>query len=458
MAVTPAAAGARLDMGARPGTPSSEAESEPPTPAAPEPEPGNAQAAVAAAQKVGPRQILKVVGPGIITGGADNDPAGVTTYSVVGAQSGYTQNWLLVLAVPLLIVIQQMSARIGNVTKTDLASSIRIHYGAKIATVAVLATAIANVATIGADLVMMAAVMELMTGIGFLNFIVPIAAIIAFVTIFLDYRVVSRYLLWLVLVFAAYIVSAFMAQPHWGSVIKASVIPQIQLNPTYIVGAVGLLGTTITPYLFFWQTSGEIEEKRGVQGITRSNLDIAAGMIWSEISALFIVITTAAVLHAHNQTITTAADAARGLEPFLGPQAKYLFGVGIVGSGFLAIPVLAASTAYAVAGLFGWRRSLTRHVNNAPQFYIVLGLALLVGVQLAVSGADPIKAIFYSQVLDGLIAPFLVVLLLLLTSSRRVMGDFTIGTTSRTIGWIAVGVLVAADLALVYSVATSGFP
>lgn len=417
-----------------------------------------AHQAVASAQKVRPREILSIVGPGIITGGADNDPAGVTTYSVVGAQNGYSQNWLLLLSTPLLIVIQQMSARIGNVTKTDLATSIRTHYGRKIAVTVVLLAVIANLATIGADLVMMASVMELMTGAKFLYFIVPFAALIAYVTIFLDYKQVSKFLLWLVAVFAAYIVAAFLARPNWGDVLTQTVLPHIHTSPDYFLGAVGLLGTTITPYLFFWQSSGEIEERRGVQGITRSNLDISAGMIWSNITAFFILVVTGAVLYTHHSSITTAADAARALEPFVGSSAKYLFSVGIIGAGFLAIPVLAASTAYAVGGLFGWRRSLTRHVNNAPQFYIVLGLALLVGVQLAVSNVDPIKALFYSQVLDGLIAPILVVLLLLLTSSRKVMGDFVNGTWTKIIGWAAVVILVVADLALIYSVATNGLP
>jgi NRAMP (natural resistance-associated macrophage protein)-like metal ion transporter len=419
---------------------------------------GAAAAAVERSQRIRPGELLRVVGPGIITGGADNDPAGVTTYSVVGAQSGYAQNWLLLLSMPLLIAIQQMSARIGNVTKTDLATVIKTHYGQKVATTAVVLTIVANIATIGADLIMMADVLELVTGIKYLDFIVPVAAIIAVVTIFLDYKTVSRYLLWLAAVFACYIVSAIMARPDWFQVVKATAIPQISLTPTYVIGSVGLLGTTITPYLFFWQTSAEVEERRGVQDIRRTNLDIATGMIWSNVTAFFMIVTTAAVLHAHGKSIATAADAAQALEPFLGPAAKYLFAIGIIGAGLLAIPVLAASTAYAVAGLFGWRRSLSRHVNNAPEFYIVLGVAILFGVQLAVSGVDPIKALFYSQVLDGLVAPFLVVLLILLTTSRAVMGDFVIGTIHRTIGWIGVLVLVAADLALIYSIATQGLP
>jgi Mn2+/Fe2+ NRAMP family transporter len=417
-----------------------------------------AKEAVQQAQKVSPGEALKVIGPGIITGGADNDPAGVTTYSVVGAQNGYKQNWLQLLSLPLLIVIQQMCARVGNVTKTDLATAIRTHFGKKVVIGVVVAVVIANTATIGADLVMMAACMELITGASFTYFVVPFAALIAYVTIFLDYKAVSRFLLWLVAVFAAYIVAAVLARPNWLDVARQTVVPQIDPSPAFFLGAVGMLGTTITPYLFFWQTSGEIEEKRGVQGITRGNLDIAAGMIWSTVSALFIMTTTGAVLYVHHTQINTASDAARALEPFAGVYAKYLFSVGIIGAGLLAIPVLAASTAYSVGGLFGWRRSLTRHVNNAPQFYIVLGLAILVGVQLAISDVDPIKALFYSQVLDGLIAPVLVVFLLLLTSSRKVMGEFVSGRWTKLIGWFAVGVLVVADLAMIYSVASSGLP
>jgi Mn2+/Fe2+ NRAMP family transporter len=421
--------------------------------------PGEGAAEVVAQQShLGAKDVLKALGPGIITGAADNDPAGITTYSVVGAQSGYSQNWLVLLSTPLLIVIQQMAARVGSVTKTDFATAIRTHYGAKLAITAVALAVTANVLTLGADLEMMAAVAGLITGAPFLVFIVPFAAFMAWVTIFGNYKAFSRFLLWLAAVFATYIVAAFLARPNWADVLRQTVVPQIQPTPAYFLGAVGLLGTTITPYLFFWQTSGEIEEKRGVQSMTRSRLDIAAGMIWSNVTAFFILVVTGTLLFTHHKTVATAADVAQALQPFAGPYAKHLFAVGILGAGLLAVPVLAASTAYSIAGLFGWRRSLTRHVNNAPQFYIVLGVALLVAVQLAVMGVDPIKALFYSQVLDGLIAPLLVVLLLLLTSSRKVMGDFVNRTPTRVIGWIAVGVLVLADAAMVYSVVTSGLP
>ncbi|GAC1447971.1 MAG: divalent metal cation transporter [Ktedonobacterales bacterium] len=417
-----------------------------------------AGAAIARRQKLPIKDVLRSLGPGIITGGADNDPAGVATYSVVGAQSGYSQNWLLLISTPLLIVIQQMAARIANVTKSDFATAIRTHYGRRIAVAAVALAVIANLLTIGADLEMMASVAALITGARFVVFIVPFAAVVAYVTIFGNYKVFSRYLLWLAGVFATYIIAAFMARPNWVAVLTQTVIPHIEPSPAYFLGAVGLLGTTITPYLFFWQASGEIEEKRGVQSIGRTQLDISIGMIWSNISAFFIIVVTGTLLFAHHKSIQTAADAAAALEPFAGPYAKYLFAIGILGAGLLAIPVLAASTAYSVGGLFGWRRSLTRHVNNAPQFYVVLGLAILLSVQLAVMGVDPIKALFYSQVLDGIIAPGLVVLLLLLTSNRKIMGDFVNGAATRIIGWIAVGVLVAADLALFYSIFTSGLP
>jgi Mn2+/Fe2+ NRAMP family transporter len=404
------------------------------------------------------REVARALGPGIITGGADNDPAGITTYSVVGAQSGFSLNWLLLISTPLLIVIQQMAARIGNVTKSDLASAIRMRYGARLAVLAVLLTVLANLLTIGADLQMMAAVAALIFGGGFTAYIVPFAAVMGYITIFGNYKLFARFLLWLAAVFALYIVAAVLARPNWGQVLAQTVIPHIHPSATYFIAAVGLLGTTITPYLFFWQTSGEVEERRGVQSMARTRLDITAGMIWSNVTAFFIIVVTGTLLYNHHTTITTAADAAKALGPVAGPYAKYLFAVGIIGAGLLAVPVLAASTAYSIAGIFGWRRSLARRVHNAPEFYIVLGVALMISVQLAVIGADPVKTLFYSQVLDGLIAPLLVVLLVLLTSSRKVMGDFINSRAATIIGWIAVGVLVAADVAMVFSIVTSGFP
>jgi len=404
------------------------------------------------------RDILRTVGPGVISGGADNDPAGIATYSVVGATVGFAQNWLLLLSTPLLIAVMQMSARVANVTKSDLASLLRTTLGARFATPAVVLMVVANVITMGADLLAMGAAVELLTGIKFIYWIVPMAALMAGVTIFLDYKTVSKFLLWLVAVFATYIVAAVLAKPNWADVLRSTFVPHISMSTDYLLGAVALLGTTITPYLFFWQASGEVEEKRGVQSMNRTNLDIAAGMVLSNLIAFFIIVATGAVLFSHHAEIKTAADAARALEPAAGRYASVLFSIGVIGAGLLAIPVLASSAAFGVAGLAGWRRGLGRNPRNAPQFYVVIGLAFLIAMELAISAVDPIKALFYSQVLDGLIAPVLIVLLVILTSSRKLMGDFVNGLPTRVFGWAAAAVMIVADVAMVYQVSTKGLP
>lgn len=420
--------------------------------------PRAASAREATKERLGVRDVLGSIGPGVISGGADNDPAGIATYSVVGASAGFSQNWLLFLATPMLIVVQQMSAKVANVTKTDLATVLRTTFGPRVATPAVLLMVVANVITMGADLLAMAAAMELLTGVKFTYWVVPLVAVMAGVIIFLDYKLVSRYLLWLVAFLGAYIVAAVLARPDWGHVLRSTVAPRITLGPDYMLAAVAMLGTTVTPYLFFWQTSGEVEEKRGVQRLSRSNLDIAIGMIWSNFTAFFIIVAAGAVLYSRHAEIKTAADAARALEPIAGHYATQIFAIGIIGAGLLAIPVLAASAAFGVAGLAGWRRGLGRHPKNAPQFYVVIGVAFLIAMELAISSVDPIKALFYSQVIDGLIAPVLIVLMLMVTSSRKLMGDFANGITTKAFGWAAVAVMVVMDLALIYQVAVKGLP
>ena len=424
--------------------------------------PGKRTASISAREATKERlsvgDILRTVGPGLISGGADNDPAGIATYSIVGATVGFAQNWLLFLSTPMLIVVQQMSAKVANVTKSDLASLLRTTFGARVAVPAVVLMVIANVITMGADLIAMGAAVQLLTGIKFIYCIVPLAAVMAGVTIFLDYKVVSKYMLWLAALFGAYIVAAVLARPDWGDVVRSTFMPRISLSPDYLLGAVALLGTTITPYLFFWQASGEVEEKRGVQRLSRTNLDVATGMVWSNVTAFFIIVATGAVLYSHHAQIHSAADAARALQPFAGPYATVLFSVGIIGAGLLAIPILASSAAFGVAGLAGWRKGLGRNPRNAPQFYVVIGLAFLVAMEMAISAVDPIKALFYSQVLDGIIAPVLIVLLLILTSSRKLMGDFVNGIPTRVFGWAAAGVMLLADVAVVYQVATKGLP
>src|SRR5206468_2331586 len=269
----------------------------------------------AAHQRPSPREVVRALGPGLITGGADNDPSGIASYSIVGATAGFAQNWLLLLSTPMLVAVIEMSARVANVTKSDLATVLRTTFGRAVATPAVLLMVIPSVITMGADLLAMAAAFQILTGVRYIYSVVPMAALMAVVTIFLDYRMVSRYLLWLF----------------------------------------GFLG-----------------------------LDIAAGAVWSNVTAFFIIVATGAVLYSHHVQIRTASDAARALEPFAGHYATVIFAVGIIGAGLLAIPVLAAASAYGVAGLAGWRRGLGRVPRNAPQFYVVIGLAFLVAMEMAV--------------------------------------------------------------------------
>lgn len=396
------------------------------------------------------RRILRIAGPGLITGGADNDPAGIATYSTVGATTGLTQLWLLVLCIPLLISVQGIAVRLGAVTKLGLAELIRNEYGRTIAIGAGLLAVAANVVTIGADLVAMAAVLQLLTGIKLVFFIVPLVVVMGYVTIFQNFKVIEKVMLWLVAVFLTYIIAGILAHPSWGTVLLRTVVPPISPNVTYFSGAVGLLGTTITPYLFYWQTSAEREEMRGVEQLGESYIDLSSGMVFSNVIAYFIVISTASTLFIHHQNIQTAADAAAALKPFAGPFATVLFSIGILGAGLLAIPVLAVSTGYIVAGTLGWKMGLGREAYTAPGFYTVIALSFLAGVELAISGFSPIKALFYSQILDGLVAPVLIALMVVLVSRRSLMGQYVATLWERVGGWAAFGVMTIADIALIY--------
>lgn len=397
------------------------------------------------------KRLARIAGPGIITGGADNDPSGIVTYSTVGATAGFSQLWLLLLSTPLLIAVQGMAARLGSVTKLGLAELIRNEFGKPVALFAAFLVVGANVATIGADLVAMASVLELLTHIRLIFFIVPLVVIMGYVTIFQDFKVIEKFMLWLVAVFGTYIVAGFMAHPHWPTVLQQTFLPPIKPSLSYFTGAVGLLGTTITPYLFFWQTAGEREERRGVEQMNDTYIDISSGMMFSNLIAYFIMIATASTLFVHHRTIQTAADAASALTPFAGRFATLLFSIGILGAGLLAIPVLSISTGYVVAGTLGWRMGLGRQAYSAPGFYSVIALVMLAGVELAISGFSPVKALFYSQVLNGLVAPVLVALIVVLASRRGLMGQYIATVWERIGGWAAVAIISVADLALFYS-------
>lgn len=405
------------------------------------------------------RQIFRRWVPGIITGGADNDPAGIATYSISGAQFGYQQLWLLILSTPMLIAVQAMCARLGDVKRQGLMTIIKEHYSPFFMFVGAAILIVANTATIGADLAAMADVIGLVTKTSYLLWIVPISIVMWYIIVFKNYRVIEKYLFFLTFIFLSYIISGILAKPNWGLVLHDIFLPKINVSPSYLIAALGLMGTTITPYLFFWQTKQEVEEHRHVREsnivIKKEDSILAPGFIYSNVISFFIIISTASVLSNHSGiSIATAGDAARALEPFAGPFAKYLFAIGIIGSGLLAIPVLSASTAYAVAETFGWSDSLSDKVNQAKGFYGVLTLSILIGIGIAISGISPIKALFYSQVLDGMLGPVLILLILILCNDKKIMGRNVNGFFDNFFGFLSAGIMLFGTVGLFWQILT----
>ena len=399
------------------------------------------------------RRLLKRWLPGIISGGADNDPAGIATYSVSGAQFGYQQLWLLLLSTPMLIAVQAMCARLGDVKQKGLMSIIKEHYAPIVAISASAILIITNTATLGADLAAMADSIGLVTKTSFLWWVIPVSVVMWYIIVFQNYRVIEKYFFFLSFVFLAYIISGVLAKPDWGSILWAIIRPNIIFTRAYFLTALGLLGTTITPFLFFWQAKQEVEERKSKQELIveakREDMKVTPGFVYSNIISFFIIISTAAVLHDHGiVAIGTAGDAARALEPLVGSFSTYLFAIGIIGSGLMAIPILAASTAYVVAESFGWRDSLSDKVNQAKGFYTVLTASLLVGVGIAISGINPIQALLYSQVLNGILGPLLVVLILFICNDKKIMGNYVNRWFDNLFGWLSVVVMTLGSAGL----------
>ncbi len=401
------------------------------------------------------RQLSAKSLPGIITGGADNDPAGISTYSISGATYGLSQIWLMILAIPMLIAVQAMCARVGDIKKTGLSNIFKAHFHPFFAWLATFGLIFANVFTIGADIVGMSAVIGLITGVNYRLFVVPLTILIWYMVVFLSYRKIMVYFEWLILFFFAYVFSAFLAKPNWGRVLESFVWPgHISLGTGYWIAAVGILGTTITPYLFYWQTKEEVEEDRtqaeAKQEARHADFYNAPGFLFSQVITIFIMVSTAATIFTHGQTINTAVDAAAALAPIAGPLAKYLFAVGILGAGLLAVPILASSTAYVVAETAGWKNSLDDHLSQDKGFYGVITLSLLAGVVIMFFGLDPIKGLFYSQVADGVIGPLLIILILLIANDKKIMGKYVNGWFDNLFGWMSVVIMIVATLVMFY--------
>lgn len=402
------------------------------------------------------RQAWSLPGPGVITGASDDDPSGIATYSLAGAQTGYRLLWTSLLTLPLNASVQNMCARIGLTTGTGLATVLRRHYSRRLLVTLVALLFVANTINIGADIAAVAAGIDLLTGIPDNVLIAPVGAAVASTEIFVPYRVFANYLKLLTLALFAYVADAFFAHPDWTQALKNTVLPTIHLNSSFITTLVAILGTTISPYLFFWQTSEEVEEmhrrriERGDEPeLRREALDVDAGMLLANVVFYFIVLTTAATLFpAGLRQINTARDAAEALRPLAGNKAALLFAVGFIGTGLLSIPVLAGSAAYAVAEVFDWREGLEEKPLQAPQFYLVIALATLIGLVIALSGVGAIRALFIAAVVNGVISPVLIAAILVVSNDKRIMGRHRNGPVSNVLGALTAAIMGAAALGM----------
>ncbi|WP_457654670.1 Nramp family divalent metal transporter [Rhodocaloribacter sp.] len=369
------------------------------------------------------RERVKNLGPGLITGGAGDDPAGVVTYTAVGATTGFSMLWLMLLSTPMMIAVQNMAARLAVVTGKSLPEIVTAFYSRKLAVFMVTLLALANVITIGADLQGMAAVLELVTGVRAVHFFLIITALVAYLVMFKTYRTVKRFFVGFTVVLFAYVIAAFLARPELPTLLKSAFLPRLRFSSAYVIAALGLLGTTLSPYLLFWQASEEKEEHKTVAQAEQVAWDTAFGMIYSNLIAFCIIVTAAVMLYGSGHPMETVRDAALALKPLGAEYAFFLFSLGILAAGFLAIPVLAGSTAYAVADTFGWREGLDNRISDAKGFYLVFFGALIVGNLIYWSPWSAVDALYYSQVFDGVLLPVLVGLLMVLNGNRAVVGD-----------------------------------
>ncbi len=403
------------------------------------------------------RRLLSVLGPGLITGAADDDPSGVATYSIAGAQLGTTLLWTSLLTWPLMAAVQMMSARIGMVTGYGLAKALRSKFSVPVVAAASLALLSANIINIGADLAGMADATQMLTGIDSRISVIVFGVGIGVATIRLRYAQIANALKWLALFLFAYMFTAFSVGPNWLAVLGDLLTPFVPGTRQAWSTLVAILGTTISPYLFFWQASQEVEEEKHIgrlqtiqrrgatdQEIADRRLDVGVGTFVSNIVMFFIIVTTALTLHRHGITnIETSRQAAEALRPLAGPGCFLLYTVGVIGVGLLAIPTLAGSAAYALAETFGWRQGLDEKLGKARAFYAVVLLSIAVGIALDFSHVSPITALYWSAVINGLLAPFLLVGILMVASDPFIMHSQTSSLLSR----IAVGATTVAMFA-----------
>ena len=407
------------------------------------------------------------LGPGLITGAADDDPSGIATYSQVGATFGFGLLWTMVVSLPLMAAIQEICGRIGRITGTGIAESLRKCYPKPLVYGAVFLLCVANIFNLGADVAAMGAAAQLVVGGKASLYALFFGVVSLVLEVAVPYRRYVLYLKWLTLVLFAYVITAFVVHVPWVTVIRATVLPSFEWKSAYWMAIVAVLGTTISPYLFFWQSSQEAEDVRTNVGesalrkkpsqaasqFRRIALDTRLGMAISNVVAFFIILTTAVTLHSSvgQPEIKTAADAANALRPLAGHFAFLLFALGIIGTGLLAVPVLAGSAAYAVSETFRWRGSLENKPGKAPRFYGVLSVATILGMSLNFFGLDPIRALYWSAVVNGIVAVPLMFVLMFMSNNEKIVGQFRLPTLLRIFGWAATAVMLLASLSFLAS-------
>jgi NRAMP (natural resistance-associated macrophage protein)-like metal ion transporter len=423
-------------------------------------------------KRLGLRGFLKLLGPGLITGAADDDPSGIATYSQTGAQFGFGQLWTSLYQIPLLLAVQEACARIGVVTGKGLAGIIKKHYTRNILIGVVFLVVIANTINIGADIGAVAAAGQLVVNVPFALLAVIAAVMIVALEVFVNYKTYAKVLKWLALALLSYPITALIVHEPWGQILRATIVPHFEFTFAFLFIITGVFGTSISPYMFFWQTSQEVEEEKA-QGVAlaadgtpklpknflrNTRIDTAAGMVAAEVAQWFIIITTATVLFSHGiTTINSAADAAKALQPLVssfpnsGQIAKDLFAVGVIGLGLLGIPVLAGSSAYAISEAFEWKEGLSRKFNDAKGFYGVIIVGTLIGLLINFVGINPIKALVFTAVFNGIAAVPLLFLIGKINANEAILGNKKGGLLSRTFVWLTFGIMALSGVALLYT-------
>ena len=409
------------------------------------------------------KRFFKVLGPGLITGASDDDPSGIGTYAVAGASLGFTTLWTALFTFPLMVAVQLTCARIGMVSGMGLAAVLRRHYSRSLLYLSVFGLVIANTINAGADIGAIAAALNLLIPVPIAAMILPIGLLILALQIWGSYRLIAKTFKWLTLMLFAYVGSAFFAKPDVGQVLRATFIPRLSFDVTFLSTLVAILGTTISPYLFFWQADQEVEEEISFGRVTRAQRrgasdaeikyaawDVGIGMFFSNLVMYFIILATAATLFKAGKTdIQSATDAAQALKPLAGHGASLLLAVGLIGSGFLAVPILTGSSAYAVTQSFGGRYGFNQKPHQAKLFYGVIAASTLVGMLINFVGINPIRALFLAAVINGFLAPPLLVVIMLVANNRKVMRDRVNGRWTNILGWTTTVVMFLAAVALV---------